>query len=200
MKLTFWPAKTKERRAAVLAGLILLQALCALFFIGDVIEDFREDGHLDDPHLLLESVAAVALVGGVIFLMLELRGLLSRMSDMQTGLDIARGHLAEVIKAFFDEWKLTAAERDVAIMILKGLDNDTIAQMRNTASGTVRAQATSVYAKSATDGRAQFITLFMEELMAGEMGHDDFPTLDTTDVADDKSTAGHGHPPRKETL
>lgn len=193
MKLTFWSTKTKERRATVLAGLILLQGLCALFFIGDVVEDFRLDGHLDDPHLLLESVAAVALVGGVTFLMLELRGLLSRMSDMQTGLDIASGHLAEVIETFFDEWKLTAAERDVAIMILKGLDNDTIAQMRKTAAGTVRAQATSVYAKSATDGRAQFISLFMEELMAGKMGPDDAEVAGSTGQNDDTLPPGHPH-------
>lgn len=166
MKLRIWPAKTKERRATVLAGLILLQAMCALFFIGDVIEDFREDGYLDNPHLLLESVVAVALVGGVIFLMIELRGLLSRMSNMQIGLDIAQGHLADIIETFFDEWGLTSAERDVAIMILKGLDNDSIAQVRKTAAGTVRAQATSIYSKSGTDGRAQFISLLIEELLA----------------------------------
>ena len=166
MKLRIWPAKTKERRATILAGLILLQAMCALFFIGDVIEDFREDGHLDNPHLLLEAVAAVALVAGVVFLMIELRGLLSRMSDMQTGLDIAQGHLADIIETFFDEWGLTKAERDVGIMILKGLDNDSIAQVRKTAAGTVRAQATSIYSKSGTDGRAQFISLLIEELLA----------------------------------
>ena len=180
MKLRLWPGKTKERRATILAGLILLQALCALFFIGDVIEDFREDGHLDNPHLLLESVAAAALIAGVVFLMIELRGLLSRMSDMQIGLEIAHGHLAEVIENFFDEWNLTIAERDVAIMILKGLDNDAIARVRNTASGTVRAQATNIYSKSATDGRAQFISVFVEELMAGDItgngrGHASMP-------------------------
>lgn len=169
MRLPFWPAQKSERRATVLAGLILLQAMCALFFIGDVIGDFREDGKFDNPHLILESVAAAALVAGVIFLMIELRGLLTRMSHMQIGLDVARGHLAEVIDAFFDQWNLTAAERDVAIMILKGLDNDSIARVRKTASGTVRAQATNIYSKSATDGRAQFISLFMEELMAGEL-------------------------------
>lgn len=169
MRLSLWPTKTRERRATVLAGLILLQAMCALFFIGDVIEDFRDDGQFDNPHLILEAVAAATLVAGVIFLMAELRGLLNRMSEMQLGLDIARGHLAEVIDAFFDEWKLTAAERDVATMILKGVDNDTIARVRKTASGTVRAQATRIYSKSATDGRAQFISLFMEELMSGEI-------------------------------
>jgi DNA-binding CsgD family transcriptional regulator len=175
MKLRLWPGKTKERRATILAGLILLQALCALFFIGDVIEDFRENGHLDNPHLLLETVAAAALIAGVVFLMIELRGLLSRMSDMQIGLEIAHGHLAEVIESFFDEWNLTIAERDVAIMILKGLDNDTIAQVRNTASGTVRAQATNIYSKSATDGRAQFISVFVEELMAGDISSGNGP-------------------------
>ncbi|TNF60281.1 MAG: LuxR family transcriptional regulator [Rhodobacteraceae bacterium] len=167
MRLRFWPAKTRERRATVLAGLILVQALCALFFIGDVIEDFRLLGDPDNPHLLLEALAALALIGGVIFLMIELRGLLARMSDMETGLEIARGHLAEVIARFFDDWSLTAAERDVALMILKGLDNDTIAQVRKTAPGTVRAQTTSIYAKSNTDGRAQFISLIVEELLAG---------------------------------
>lgn len=52
-------------------------------------------------------------------------------------------------------------------MILKGLDNDAIARVRQTASGTVRAQTTSIYAKSQSDGRAQFISLFVEELIAG---------------------------------
>jgi DNA-binding CsgD family transcriptional regulator len=167
MTFRFWPAKTRERRATVLAGLILLQALCALFFIGDVIEDLREDGQLDGAHMVLESIAAVALVGGVVFLMIELRGLLARMSDMQTGLDVARGQLAQVIDGFFAEWNLTAAERDVAMMILKGFENEAIARIRQTAPGTVRAQATRIYAKSQTDGRAQFISLFVEELLTG---------------------------------
>jgi len=140
--------------------------LCAVFFIGDVIEDLRTDGRLDSPHMVLEALAAVGLSGGVLFLMVELRGLLARMSDMQTGLDIAQGHLAEVIEGFFEDWKLTAAERDVAVMILKGLENEAIARVRKTAPGTVRAQATSIYAKSQTDGRAQFISLFVEELLA----------------------------------
>ena len=174
MRLPNRPARTRERRATILAGLILVQAIAALFFIGDVIEDFSAAWQLGDPHLVLESVAALALLAGVVFLTVELRSLLSRMSDMQTGLDLARGRMAEVIETFFDEWKLTGAERDVAIMILKGLDNDSIARIRNTAAGTVRAQAARVYGKSGTEGRAQFVSLFVEELMAGDFSQDDF--------------------------
>lgn len=77
--------------------------------------------------------------------------------------------MSEVIAAFFDEWQLTKAEREVALFILKGYDNEAIAGLRNTAVGTVKAQTTSVYAKSGAVGRAQFVSLFMEELMAGEM-------------------------------
>lgn len=165
-----WPAKHRERRATVLAGLILVQAICAFFFIGDVIADFRQDDHLESAHFFLESLMSVALVAGVVFLMLELRGLLARMGDLQTGISIAQGDMARVVEAFFDAWHLTPSERDVAIMILKGLDNDAIASVRQTAAGTVRAQAASIYAKSDTHGRAQFISLFVEELMSGEFG------------------------------
>jgi len=177
MKLRRLTAITKERRATVLAGIIILQALTALFFIGDVIVDLSGGGHLEDLHLGLEALAAVALVGGVFFLMLELRRMLDRMDKMDAGLKAARGQMIDVVYGFFEEWKLTEAERDVAIMILKGLDNETIAQVRHTATGTVRAQATSIYSKSDTQGRAQFVSLFMEELMSG--GLDDAEAVKT---------------------
>ena len=159
---------TKERRATALAAIIILQALCALFFIGDVIADLSGGGHLEDLHLGLETLAALTLIGGVVFLMVELQRLLARVDDMDTGLRVARGQMAEVVEGFFEDWTLTQAERDVAMMILKGLDNEAIAKVRNTAPGTVRAQTTSIYSKSDTHGRAQFVSLFMEELMSGD--------------------------------
>jgi DNA-binding CsgD family transcriptional regulator len=175
MKRTTRIVNGKERRATTLAGIIILQALCALFFIGDVIVDVRESDHLDDLHLGLESAAAVALIAGVLFMMLELRRLLDRMGDLDAGLKVARGQMTEVMDGFFKDWNLTKAERDVALMILKGLDNEAIAQIRATANGTVRAQTTSIYAKSNTHGRPQFVSLFVEELMSG-----DFSTADLT--------------------
>lgn len=53
-------------------------ALC-LVFMGEVIEDVRVDGQIDNPHMVLEAVAGVALVAGLIFLMIELRGLQAPM-------------------------------------------------------------------------------------------------------------------------
>lgn len=189
MKLHRPAATTKKRRAFALAGIIILQSLCALFFIGDVIVDLSGGGHLQDLHLGLETLAAVALIGGVFFLMLELRRVLERMNEMESGLKIARGQMLDVMYGLFDEWKLTEAERDVAIMILKGLDNETIARVRSTATGTVRAQATSVYSKSGTHGRTEFVSLFMEELMSDGLGEGDIAETERQSSA--KRSADH---------
>ena len=157
-----------ERRAALLAVIILAQALCAMFFVGDVIADYLEAGRILEIHLLVETMAAAALVAGVVILMRELRQIISRMRDIETGLRAARGDMVTVIEAFFDSWNLSAAERDVAMLLLKGFDNESIATLRGTAKGTVRAQASSIYAKAGVDGRAQLISIFLEELLADD--------------------------------
>ena len=128
-----------ERRPVTLAALIVLQALCAIFFIGDVVFDFLENGDLGNIHLVGESSAAIALTAGVIDLMLELRRLLLRVESMQIGLRAARGEMVAIVERFFETWALSAAERDVALLLLKGSDNETIASLRGIANSTVRA-------------------------------------------------------------
>ena len=187
MKRHVLTAKGRERRAAVLSVIIVVQALCAAFFIADVVEDIRVSVDGERLHIGLEAVAAVALVGGVLFLMVELRRILTRLAHMDTALQVARGRLSEVIEGFFEDWALTPAERDVATMVLKGFDNDAIARFRNTAPGTVRAQTAGIYAKSGTEGRAQFVSLFVEELMVGEIAGADGP---------DRSAAATGKLPQ----
>ncbi len=149
----------------VLAALILVQALTAIFFVGDVIVDMNQGDYLDDRHLALEAVAALALSAGVIYLMCELRDLLNRMAAMELGIRAARGEMADLIDRFFDEWRLTPSEREIAQLVLKGIDNESIAKMRGTAASTVRAQCTRIYAKADVDGRAQLMSIFVEELL-----------------------------------
>jgi len=76
--------------------------------------------------------------------------------------------MAAVIEGFFDKWALTPSERDVALLVLKGIDNETIASLRGTAPGTVRAQCARIYQKADVDGRAQLFSVFLEELLAVE--------------------------------
>ncbi len=156
----------QARRAATLAALIVAQGLCAMFFVGDVIADIGVDVAESRFHLPLEAFVATVMIFGVIYFMIELRRLLARMAEMDTGLRAARGDMAGVIERFFEDWGLTPAERDVALMVLKGIDNETIAGLRGTAPGTVRAQCTRIYGKAGVDGRAQLLSVFMEELLA----------------------------------
>ncbi|WP_254441555.1 hypothetical protein [Ruegeria arenilitoris] len=65
------------RRAVLMAAMIVVQGLCAAFYMGDAILDL--DGSEPLAHLVLESLVATVLCLGVLFFMLELRRLLARM-------------------------------------------------------------------------------------------------------------------------
>ena len=78
---------------------------------------------------------------------------------------IASGALADLIEDRFDRWMLTAAEADVALFTLKGFGVAEIAELRNSAAGTVRAQLTRVYAKAGVDSRGALVSLFFDELL-----------------------------------
>ena len=161
-------SSANERRAFVLAAVILVQAVTAVFFLADVVSDYLHDGKLEDFHMWLELLATLALIGGVVYLMIELRQVMTRLATLDRSMRAARGEMAEVIDAFFTDWGLTPSERDVALMVLKGIDNETIASLRGTAPGTVRAQCTSVCSKAGVDGRAQLFSVLMEELLADD--------------------------------
>lgn len=156
----------RKRRATLLAVLIVANVMCTAFFAMDVITDFESFGSQEALHLVVEAIAAFVLILGTSFMLVELRRLLMRNASMEIGLRAARGEMQAVIDRFFFEWKLSAAERDVAFLVLKGLDNETIATIRGTAPGTVRAQCAGIYAKAGVDGRSQLMSVFMEELLS----------------------------------
>jgi len=74
--------------------------------------------------------------------------------------------LGEAIDRQFLAWKLTEAERDVGLLILKGLSLKEIAAVRVTSERTIRAQARAIYAKAGLSGRAALSAFFLEDLLA----------------------------------
>ena len=74
--------------------------------------------------------------------------------------------LGEAIEAQFSRWNLTEAEREVALLLLKGLSLKEIAAIRVTTERTVRAQARSLYSKAGLTGRAALSAFFLEDLLA----------------------------------
>ncbi len=73
--------------------------------------------------------------------------------------------LGAAIDRQFDRWGLTPAEREVALLQLKGLRHREIAELRRTSERTVRQQALAVYRKSGLNGRNDLAAFFLEDLL-----------------------------------
>lgn len=78
--------------------------------------------------------------------------------------DVLRG-LGAAIASQFERWGLSSAEREVALLLLKGLAHKEIADVRGTSEKTVRQQALSAYRKAGLAGRAELSAFFLEDLL-----------------------------------
>ena len=78
--------------------------------------------------------------------------------------DLLKG-LSDQIDRQFALWSLTAAEREVALLMLKGLRHKDIASLRGTSERTVRQQALTIYKKAHLDGRTDLAAFFLEDLL-----------------------------------
>jgi DNA-binding CsgD family transcriptional regulator len=74
--------------------------------------------------------------------------------------------LSATMQAQFERWNLSAAESEVALLLIKGLALKEIALLRTTSERTVRAQARSIYGKAGLAGRAGLSAFFLEDLLA----------------------------------
>lgn len=73
--------------------------------------------------------------------------------------------LGEAIDHQFRVWELTPAEREVALLLLKGHSHKAIARHTDRSAQTVRQHAASVYRKGDLSGRAELSAFFLEDLM-----------------------------------
>jgi len=156
--------RTRERKATGISIIVALQALACAFFLADLAGDVIVDGI--GLHLVIEGMAAIALLVAVVLGALQVRSLIAAARHQEAAVAAAQGVLAELIRLRFEEWQLTAAEADVALFVLKGFDIGEIAGLRGSAAGTVRAQLARVYAKARVDSQSGLIALFLEELIA----------------------------------
>jgi DNA-binding NarL/FixJ family response regulator len=84
-------------------------------------------------------------------------------------------HLAGIrteIDRQFDEWGMTAAEREIGMLMLKGLSHKEVASLRGTTEATVRQQAQAVYQKSKLPSKTAFSAYFLEDLLAPDLRAD----------------------------
>jgi putative tricarboxylic transport membrane protein len=74
--------------------------------------------------------------------------------------------LSKHIEHEFTKWELTPTEKEIALMLLKGLTFKEIAELRSKSERTVRQQAGAIYAKSSLSNRSDLAAYFLEDLMA----------------------------------
>ena len=73
--------------------------------------------------------------------------------------------LGSAVAQQFAAWSLTAAEREVALLLLKGRSHKEIALDTQRSERTVRQHAVAIYQKAGLAGRAELAAFFLEDLM-----------------------------------
>jgi DNA-binding CsgD family transcriptional regulator len=156
------------KRAAPIIAILLVQAICAFFFVSDILTSvlgIRTDPISWEMRELMEIGAAVGLVLGVVLGGLMLRRALRERNRAEERLRRASGAFMDLLHERFEEWGLTPSERDVALFAIKGMSTAEIAALRSTSEGTVKAQTNAIYRKAGVSGRSQLLSLFIDDLM-----------------------------------
>lgn len=152
--------------------LFVVQLVCAAVFLRATLANLL--GLRSTPiswrlYEVIEIGAALGLMIGVAvtarLMVLSLR----RQRVAEANLRLASGAFMAVLEDRFAEWRLTPAERDVALFAIKGYAPTEIAALRNTSEGTVKAQSTAIYRKAGVNSRAQLMSLFIDALMEGPL-------------------------------
>lgn len=112
--------------------------------------------------------AAIALAGTQRTLAATRRSLEAQAAERDAwrrSAESALAGLGQAIDRQFTAWGLTPAEREVALLILKGYGHKQVAAQTGRSERTVRQHAVVVYQKAGLGGRAELAAFFLQDLM-----------------------------------
>ncbi len=164
-----WPSHRIGGLVLILIGAVLADLITDRFSCGS-----------DARQLLTKSLFTLLAIAGVCWIYLLLRSRTHVIQSLRSNLGVAQADaerwraesqtlasgLAGAIDTQFSRWDLSSAEREIALLLLKGLSTREIASMRETKEATVRQQAQSVYRKAGLEGRADLAAFFLEDMFA----------------------------------
>ena len=174
------PTSERRRLAAVLLAFFAVVALAAM----DIVGDLREGTTLG--HAFAEVCVVVIGVAGAIVVARQLLPLLRRGRAAELAVEQLAARLAATqaeaakwraeaggllrglgaaLDQQFERWALSPAEKEVALLLLKGLSHKEIAGVRSIADATARQQARAVYKKAGLSGRHDLAAFFLEDLL-----------------------------------
>jgi DNA-binding CsgD family transcriptional regulator len=176
---------TSEGR--VLAGVLVAFAAVAVLAALDVVSDLREG--TDPGHVIVEvSMVLVGMVGAAFMARRLMQIVGSERAARQQALELAerlraseaeaarwRDETRDVLQGLgaaidrqFERWALSPAEKEVALLLLKGLSHKELAEVRSITEATARQQARAVYKKAGLTGRHDLAAFFLEDLLLPE--------------------------------
>lgn len=173
---------TSEGRflVGVLAAFVAIALLAAL----DLASDLREGTTVG--HVLAEGGVVLFGMFGAVFMSRRLmRVVRSERAAREEALELAerlrlseaeaarwRDEARDLLKGLgaaldlqFERWALSPAEKEVALLLLKGLSHKEIAEVRSITEATARQQARAVYKKAGLSGRNDLAAFFLEDLL-----------------------------------
>lgn len=177
-------SSTDVRESASPRMLVVLFTLMGLLVGIDLITDLGDRATL--AHVLLElAVVAIGFVAaGSIALRLrrsarDAQDLREQAAQLTEALRLTRQEAAQwrrdaanliaglsaAIDAQLARWQLSPAEKEIALLLLKGLSHKEIAEIRSVSETTVRQQARSLYRKAGLSGRNDLAAFFLEDLL-----------------------------------
>lgn len=187
---------TEDRSGrAWIAAVALLFAIVAALATADLLSDVGEGTGV--LHALLEGAVVLFGLSGAVTMVLRLRTVGRRAQDLEDQaqvlterLEVSRAEAARwrkdagdliaglgaAIDRQLERWGLSPAEKDVALLLLKGLSHKEIADIRDVGETTVRQQARALYKKAGLGGRHELAAFFLEDLLGPQSPRPDVAT------------------------
>jgi len=173
----------QENRIKLLTFLALLAT--SIFAFTDIIFDMKEGVPL--MHLVHEGALWLLTFIGAIFQyriinwqnkeMLNFKAQIAELDEINTKLKIDQeqfekriSHLSEEFLIYIDEqfnkWAFSRGEKEIALLLIKGLSMKEIADIRGSSENTVRQQSSQIYKKSQLNGRMELSAFFLDDLLS----------------------------------
>lgn len=161
-------------------NVLFIALLSLIFTFGLITVDVAiELKHkLSFEHIIVELLIFLTSLTGMVSLVYkfqierkEKHDLLDRLNIVNKEMDDWKAKVAKVSKDFFaaideqmEKWGLSKSEKDIAVLLVKGMSTKDIAELRGVTEKTIRTHATSIYRKSNLNTRYELASYFIEGL------------------------------------
>lgn len=162
----------------ILLIFFILITLYNFYEIYDEVLDFNSNSD-SFQEVALEFIVLLIMLSGLIYfaytlvaqhnnhaiLESDLAKVKEQLEHSSSKLRQGKEDYQKIIQWQFDEWTLSPSEKEVALLMLKGLSIKAISIARDTKEKTVRTQASAIYEKSNLSGRHELSAWFFEDLL-----------------------------------